>query len=92
MLSTTKSRGILFNLSPELPRFCRSRRPLAATALSWQATRWRIRRRRKWVAGDDAFGMSPSLRDGLAALVSRAAVKWTTAAEESCTTGTMRKD
>ena len=32
-----------------------------------------------WVAGDDAFGMSPPFQGGLAALVSRAARRCTTA-------------
>ena len=51
---------------PEERRSYRSKTGLALELLERALERGHLRA--KWVAGDDAFGMSPSFRDGLAAL------------------------
>ena len=51
---------------PEERRSYRSKTGLALEMLERALERGHLRA--KWVAGDDAFGMSPSFRDGLAAL------------------------
>ena len=51
---------------PEDRRGCRSKTELALEMLARTGERGHLRA--KWVAGDDAFGMSPSFREGLAAL------------------------
>jgi SRSO17 transposase len=51
---------------PEERRSYRSKTELALELLERALERGHLRA--KWVAGDDAFGMSPSFRDGLAAL------------------------
>ena len=71
-----------------VPEECKSYRSKTELALEMLERALQLGHlRAEWVAGDDAFGMSPSFRDGLAALVSRAAAKWITGAAEWWTTG-----
>ena len=66
---------------PEERRSYRSKTGLALELLERALERGHLRA--KWVAGDDAFGMSPSFRDGLAALWG-CTTCWTSPAAPRC--------